>query len=86
MMNKILKDLFSVGCIFIVGALAIIEIGIETIYQLVRLVKRGYGYFEDCFLKLIAPVYNNRLLWKPGKFNKSGDLKIYEFNYEEEEA
>ena len=81
--SKILKGLLSVVFIMVTGALAVIEIGIEMMYQLMKLIKHGYRYICDQYLKTIEPVYDDKLKWKHGKFD-SDDIKIIEYDLDEE--
>lgn len=86
MLKQFGKGLLTVILLIIMGALGIIEIGIEVVYQLVRLIKRGYEYAVNAFLKSIEPIYKGKLKLKfIQKEDKSKSIKIYEFDYETEE-
>ena len=81
MFEKIFKGLLSGALLLVIGVVAILEIVIEVIYQLVRLFRRGYGYLIEQFLKLIEPIYNGQIHIKPIKKDDTDDIKIYEINY-----
>ena len=82
-MKKSLKTIISVPLTIIIGGLAIIEIGFEVIYQLVKLLRRGYKLASNAFLKLVEPVYKGK--WK-AKIDDDKDIVILEFDYEMEEG
>ena len=87
MKSKILKWFLSMICVVVFGLLAIIETGIEMIYQLVRLIKHGYEGIIDLLLKLVKPVYDDELKTKTEtkEVNNSEDcLKVYEYSLEED--
>lgn len=87
MFKKFAKGLLSLILMIIMGGLAIIEIYIEVVYQIIRLIKRGFDYTLNGLIKLIEPIYNGKLrikfVHKPAK--DSDEIKIYEFDYETEE-
>lgn len=86
MLKQFGKGLLTVILLIVMGALGIIEIGIEVVYQLVRLIKRGYEYAVNAFLDYIEPMYRGKLKLKfIQKEDKSKSIKIYEFDYETEE-
>lgn len=83
-MNKTLKTLLSIPVVIIVGVLAILEIVFEVVYQLVKLLRRGFKLFTNAFLKLAEPVYKGK--WKAQiKENGDKEIEIFTFNYEMEE-
>lgn len=85
MKNKFLKRLLSVVFVVVIGAMATIEIVNEVIYQIWKLWRNGYKNFEDSVLKWIEPIYDNKLKWKPSKFNDSEEgIRIYEYDLDEE--
>lgn len=84
MLKKFLKGLLTVTLIIIVGGFNVIEIGIEIMYQLVRLLKRGFTYIEDQFIALVSRIYKNKTVVKRCK-DKDNDIKFLNFIYEEEE-
>lgn len=88
MLKKFGKGLLSLILVIIMAGLSIIEIGIEVVYQIIRLIRRGYGNILDEFLKLLEPIYNNKLRIKftHRPIKESDDIKILEFNYETEES
>ncbi len=79
-MKKGLKTLISIPLTFIVGGLAIIEILFEMIYQLVKLLRRGFKLFTNGFLKLIKPVYIGK--WKATIKKENREVEIMTFDYE----
>lgn len=84
MKNKTLKTLVSIPVVIIVGVLAILEVGFEVIYQLVKLARRGFKLFTDAFLKLVEPVYKGS--WKVKiKEDVENKIEILTFDYELEE-
>lgn len=87
MLKKFGKGLLTLILMVVMAGLSIIEIGIEVVYQIVRLIKRGYVYTLDQFLKLVEPIYNGKLRIKLKRkpIKDSDDIKIYEFDYETEE-
>ena len=50
MKNEGLKTLFSIPCVILFGCLDIIGTVFEMIYQLVRLIRRGFKLFVNMFL------------------------------------
>lgn len=78
------KTLLSIPVTIIVGVLAILEIVFEVVYQLVKLLRRGFKLFADWFLKMCEPIYKGG--WKV-KIKEDGDneIEILTFNYEMEE-
>ena len=86
MLKKFGKGLLSLILVIIMAGLSIVEIGIEVVYQFTRMIKRVYGSALDGLLALIEPIYNGKLrikfIHRPVK--ESDDIKILEFNYEEE--
>ena len=80
MLKKVMKGLLSVVLIIVMGVLSVIEIGIELIYQIVRLIKRGYGYLTESILKTIEPIYKGRLTFKTTK-DETDEIKFYTFKY-----
>ena len=82
--NKFLKGILSVVLVMVIGILAIIEIGIEVVYQLVKIIRNGYRYITDLILKKIEPIYGNRIAWKPGRFDSDEGIRIYEYDLDEE--
>ena len=83
MFKKVLKGLFSFAVLIVMSGAAIVEIGIELSYQIVRLIRRGYGYCLDKFLTLVEPVYNGKLKIKMNRkeIKETDKIKIYEFDY-----
>lgn len=81
MLNKILKGLLTAVLLVVMGILNIIEIGIELIYQLVRLVRRGFNYLMIRFIDVIKPVYNGKVVRKEKKIEVEDDIQFYEFEY-----
>lgn len=81
MLNKILKGLLTAVLLVVMGILNIIEIGIELIYQLVRLVRRGFNYLMIRFIEVIKPVYNGKVVRKEKKIEVEDDIQFYEFEY-----
>ncbi len=81
---KLGKTLLSIPVVIIVGVFAILEIVFEMVYQLVKLLRRGFKLFTDAFLKLVEPIYKGT--WK-AKIKEDGDneIEILTFNYELEE-
>lgn len=88
MFKKIAKGLLSLILTIIMGGLSILEIAIEVVYQIVRLVKRGYGYLLETFLKMVEPIYMGklRIKIKRKQIKETDDIKFYEFDYEAEES
>lgn len=81
MLKKIGKGLLTCILIIVMGGLNIVEIGIEVVYQLVRMFRCGFGCAMMAFLKLIKPFYNGKLL----VMSQDEDIKILKFDYETEE-
>lgn len=88
MFKKIAKGLLSLILTIIIGGLSILEIAIEVVYQIIRLVKRGYGYLLEVFLKMVEPIYIGklRIKIKRKQIKETDDIKFYEFDYETEES
>ena len=82
MLRKLGKGLLTCILIIVMGGLNIVEIGIEVVYQLVRLFRRGFIYAVMQFLKLIKPIYKGKLLLE----SRDDDMVILKFNYETEES
>ena len=83
-MSKTLKTLLSIPVVIIVGVLAILEIVFEVIYQLVKLLRRGFKSFADAYLKMCEPIYKGK--WKARiKEDGEDEIEILTFNYELEE-
>ena len=82
MKNKTLRTLISIPLTIIVGGLAIIEIMLEVIYQLVKLVKRAFKLGSNWFLEKIKPIYKGR--WKAviKQENDKDEVEIVTFDYE----
>lgn len=78
-----MKGLLNVLLVVLMGALSIIEIGIEVVYQITRLVRRGYGNAMNWFLRKIKTIYTGKIQLniRPEK-ETDKDIKIYEFHYE----
>lgn len=78
-----MKGLLNVLLVVLMGVLSIIEIGIEVVYQITRLVRRGYGNTMNWILRKIKPIYTGKLQLniRPKK-ETDKDIKIYEFHYE----
>lgn len=87
MLKKFGRGLLTLILMIIMAGLSIIQIGFEVVYQIVRLIKRGYDCALDEFLKLVKPIYNGglRIRLKRKPIKDSDDIKIYEFDYETEE-
>lgn len=84
MLKKCAKGLLTVILLIVTGIIGILEIGIEVIYQIVRLCKRGFGYLANEYIRAIEPVYNGKLKLKIKQRNdKTETIKVYEFTYEE---
>lgn len=83
MLKKFMKGLLSIVLLIIVGGLSIIEIGIEVVYQMIRLIRRGYGRFTAGLIHKIKPLYNGKIKLKVRHEEKTedGEVKIYEFTY-----
>lgn len=83
-MKNIIKEFTTAGLLVVFGGLAIIEVAIEVIFQLVGLFRRGYKKLMKLAINKVKPLYQNYP--KKQKFlDEVEDIKIYEFNYEEEE-
>ena len=80
MLKKFAKVLLSVILVLIMGGFSIIEIGIELIYQIVRLIRRGYICLVDAILSYITPFYSGRLQEKICK-DEAEEIKFYTFKY-----
>jgi predicted PurR-regulated permease PerM len=83
MLKRIGKNLLSLVLIFIMGALALIEVVVEVVYQTIRLIRRLYGHATDQFLEKIQPLYDGKV--RRVKKIPDDDMVIYEFNYEDDE-
>ena len=82
-MKNIIKEFATAGLLVVFGGLAIIEVAIEVIFQLVGLFRRGYKKLMKLAINKVKPLYQNYP--KKQKFlDEVEDIKIYEFNYEEE--
>ena len=62
-MTKLLKGIVTLLSLIIMGALSVIDIAIEIIYQLVRLFKRGYKYMITSYINSVASLCNNDKVW-----------------------
>ena len=81
---KLGKTLLSIPVVIIVGAFAIVEIVFEVVYQLVKLLRRGFKLFTNWFLKRVEPIYKGG--WKAQiKEDDKDKIEILTFNYELEE-
>ncbi len=58
MLHKILKGLLTALLLVFMGVMNVIQIGIELVYQLVRLVRRGFNELMNRFIDRIKPIYN----------------------------
>lgn len=82
MRNKLVKGLISVVGIVIFGVLSIVEIVIEIIYQLARLLKCGYRYCMNKILKWMRLIYENKPQTK--EIEEKDSIITYEFDLNEE--
>lgn len=82
-MKNVVKGLISVVGTVVFGALAIIEIVIEIIFQLAYLLKRGYGYCMDTIIKWMKPIFENKPQVKENIEEKDSIL-VHEFDLKEE--
>lgn len=82
MLRRIGKGLLTCILIIVVGGFNIVEIGIEIVYQLIRMFRRGYGYIMRMFLKMIKPLYKDKELVD----TQDDNILILKFNYETEES
>lgn len=79
-MKGFLKGLFSTVMVVVIGLLGMVEILIEVVFQLVRLVKRGYGSLLNGLMHKIEPIYNGKLRLKiQPKEDKDEEIRIYDF-------
>lgn len=81
MLNKILKGLLTAVLLVIMGAMNIIQIGIELIYQLVRLVRRGFNELMNRFLDSIKPIYQGKVRQPKEIIEDDNDITFIEFEY-----
>ena len=78
------KTLLSIPATIIVGVFGIVEILFEVIYQVVKLLRRGFKLFSKLVLKLLKPIYVGR--WKAQiKEDDKDKIEIITFDYEIEE-
>ena len=79
-MKGFLKGLFSTVMVVVIGLLGMVEILIEVVFQLVRLIKRGYGSLLNGLMRKIEPIYNGKLRLKiQPKEDKDEEIRIYDF-------
>lgn len=78
------KTLLSIPATIMVGILGIVEILFEVIYQISKLLRRGFKLFSKWVLKLLKPMYVGK--WKAQiKEDDKDKIEIVTFDYEIEE-
>ena len=82
MFKKFSKGVLSLFLVIMMGVLTIIEIAIEVLYQIVRLIRRGYKYLTNVILRKIEPVYKNKMELKTCKdVETEDDITYYKIIY-----
>ena len=84
-MKRIGRNLLSFVLLFVMGALSIVEICVEVLYQTVRLIKRQFGSAMDKLISKLAPLYKGTVTRFEYVPQDEGDIVVYEFNYEYDE-
>ena len=85
MFSKFLKGLLTLGLLVVMGILSVMEIWLEVVYQIVRLIKRGFGYITGEFVKLIGSLYKGgfKIKVRRKEINETNEIRFYEFDYED---
>lgn len=77
------NSLLNLILVVLMGALSIIEIAIEVVYQIVRLIRRAYGVIMNWILRKIKNYYTGNIKFKRiSKKDKDDDIQILEFHYD----
>lgn len=77
-----MKGLLNVLLVVLMGVLSIVEIGVEVIYIIMRLIRRGYDKAMNWILRKIEPIYTGKVKIKARTKETDKDVKILEFHYE----
>ena len=79
MLHKILKGLLTALLLVFMGVMNVIQIGIELVYQLVRLVRRGFNELMNRFIDKIKPIYNGNVRRPKEIIEDDNDITFIEF-------
>lgn len=83
MKSKALRTLFSIPCVIILGCLDIIGTLLEMVYQVARLIKRGFNLFGNMVYTSFISLLEDKTdygIEKPDKNN----YEIFDVEYEED--